>query len=372
MLLLFIVIGLQLCTTRWLNYLTLVSVHGCRSRVSVTSGFVISTYFVKARGFFSTSSIATHVFENNVSSYGSCYNFSTWSLRRNNSYWTYNGASGNWLVVEGRQQSVRYQDELEVLGEIWVVSALSLFGTSSVLPITLLKVFSNSGEGGLTRIMWKQRPGWSYAEVLQDWIWPALLLPPLLSKDPFKPVMKSRVGHLMIAKETGWWMKLACAQKTSRFLTVPVILPLDTIISGCSPSGSGGQPGSRVGLSSCGEARFFLSVSLTSTLLFLHLLSISLCCCYLDRPVKISVVNLWWPSPSLEHLFPLNFGSCTGLRLWRIASCCGGGYSVLRNGSKPSHPAEDMLRAAAATCDFGLMFFARLLSALLRHNFSSE
>ncbi len=99
---------------------------------------------------------------------------------------------------------------------------------------------------------------------------------------------------------------------------------------------------------------------------------VSLCCCYLDRPVKTSVVNPWWPSPSLEHLSPLNFGSCTGLRLWRIASCCGGGYSVLRNGSKPSHPAVDVLRAAAATCGFGLMFFARLLSALLRRNFSSE
>jgi len=80
---------------------------------------------------------------------------------------------------------------------MWVVSALLLFGTSSILPITLLKVSSNTGEGGLTRIMWKQRPRWSYTEVLQDWIWPALLLPPLLSKDPFKPV-RSRVGHLMI------------------------------------------------------------------------------------------------------------------------------------------------------------------------------
>ncbi len=83
---------------------------------------------------------------------------------------------------------------------MWVVSALPLFGTSSVLPITLLKVSSNTGEGGLTRIMWKQRPGWSYTEVLQDWIWPALLLPPLLSKDPFKPVRRSRVGHLMISE----------------------------------------------------------------------------------------------------------------------------------------------------------------------------
>ncbi len=95
---------------------------------------------------------------------------------------------------------MRYQDELEVLGEMWIVSALLLFGTSSVLPITLLKVSSNTGEGGLTRIMWKQRPGWSYIEVLQDWIWPALLLPPLLSKDPFKPVRRSKVGHLMISE----------------------------------------------------------------------------------------------------------------------------------------------------------------------------
>jgi hypothetical protein len=113
---------------------------------------------------------------------------------------TTDGASGDWLVVEGGQQPMRYKDELEVLGEMWVVSALLLFGTSSVLPITLLKVSSNSGEGGLTRIMWKRRPGWSYTEVLQDWIWPALLLPPLLSKDPFKPVMRSRVGHLMISE----------------------------------------------------------------------------------------------------------------------------------------------------------------------------
>jgi hypothetical protein len=113
---------------------------------------------------------------------------------------TIDGASGNWLVVEGGQQPVRYQDELEVLGEMWVVSALPLFGTSSVLPITLLKVSNNIGEGGLTRIMWKQRPGWSYTKVLQDWIWPALLLPPLLSKDPFKPMRRSRVGHLMISE----------------------------------------------------------------------------------------------------------------------------------------------------------------------------
>jgi hypothetical protein len=80
---------------------------------------------------------------------------------------------------------------------MWVVFALPLFGTSSVLPITLLKVSSNTC---LTRIMWKQRPGWSYTKVLQDWIWPALLLPPLLSKDPFKPVRRSRVGHLMISE----------------------------------------------------------------------------------------------------------------------------------------------------------------------------
>jgi hypothetical protein len=103
----------------------------------------------------------------------------------------------NWLVVEGGQQPVRYQDGLEVSGEMWVVFVLPLFGTSSVLPITLLKVSSNTC---LTRIMWKQRPGWSYTEVLQDWIWLALLLPPLLSKDPFKPVRRSRVGHLMISE----------------------------------------------------------------------------------------------------------------------------------------------------------------------------
>ncbi len=113
---------------------------------------------------------------------------------------TIDGASESWLVVEGGQQPMRYQDELEVLREMWVVSALPLFGTSSVLPTTLLKVSNNSGEGGLTKIMWKQRSGWSYTEVLQDWIWPALLLPPLLSKDPFKLVMRSRVGHLMILK----------------------------------------------------------------------------------------------------------------------------------------------------------------------------
>lgn len=43
-------------------------------------------------------------------------------------------------------------------------------------------------------------------------------------------------------------MKLACAQKASRFLPVCVILPLDTIVSSCSPPGSGRQAGSRVGL----------------------------------------------------------------------------------------------------------------------------
>jgi hypothetical protein len=31
---------------------------------------------------------------------------------------TTDGASGNWLVVEGGQQPARYQDELEVFGEM--------------------------------------------------------------------------------------------------------------------------------------------------------------------------------------------------------------------------------------------------------------
>jgi hypothetical protein len=86
-------------------------------------------------------------------------------------------------------------------------------------------------------------------------------------------------------------MKLACAQKASRFLPVCVILPLDTIVSSCSPPGSGRQAGSRVGLFLIqGEtvlpvclSDFYSSVS--------SLLSLSLCCFYLDQPVKTSVVN---------------------------------------------------------------------------------
>ncbi len=187
-------------------------------------------------GFFSTSSTAAHEFENNVSSCGSCCSFSTWSLRKSSSYWTYN-RRGEWELASSRGRTAA--DEIFIWAwdfrgnkaeerererisscdqlpqglimallakwccrgreseEMWVVSSFPLFWTSSVLPTTLLKV-SSSGEGDLTRIMWKQRLGWSYTEVLQDWIWPALLLPPLLSKDPFKLMMRSRVGHLMI------------------------------------------------------------------------------------------------------------------------------------------------------------------------------
>jgi hypothetical protein len=39
-------------------------------------------------------------------------------LRRSNSYWTYNRWGERELVVEGGQQPMRYQDELEVLGEM--------------------------------------------------------------------------------------------------------------------------------------------------------------------------------------------------------------------------------------------------------------
>ncbi len=139
-----------------------------------------------------------------------------WSLRRSSSYWTYN-RRGEWELAGSRgrtaageifrsawdfrgnkaeereRERISSCDQLpqglimallakwccrgRASEEMWVVSSLPLFGTSSVLPTTLLKV-SSSGDGGLARIMWKQRLGWSYTEVLQDWIWAGLLLPP--------------------------------------------------------------------------------------------------------------------------------------------------------------------------------------------------
>jgi len=83
--------------------------------------------------------------------------------------------------------------------EWWKCSYIQIL-LIDILETRCYLFYNSSGVFVVDLIEWLSVGNWfrSYTEVLQDWIWPALLLPRLLSKDPFKLVRRSRVGHLMI------------------------------------------------------------------------------------------------------------------------------------------------------------------------------
>ncbi len=85
--------------------------------------------------------------------------------------------------------------------EWWKCSCIQIL-LIDILETRCYLFCNSSGVFVVDLIEWLSIGNWfgSYTEVLQDWIWPALLLPPLLSKNPFKPVRRSRVGHLMISE----------------------------------------------------------------------------------------------------------------------------------------------------------------------------